>query len=75
MPTFRDIDGNFITTTPENSKPILLIATGMGNEISPSKWNPGDLSYLNPKIQEAIIGDLGDPKRLPQPEHLGEYLH
>ena len=72
MHTFRDIDGNFITASPEESKPILLVASGIGNENSPLKWNPGDLNYLNPKIQEAIIGDLGEPKRLPQLDHRGQ---
>jgi len=72
MHTFRDIDGNFITASPEESRPILLVATGVGNEAAPLKWTPGDLSYLDPKIQEAIIGDLGEPKRLPQLDHRGQ---
>tara|TARA_R100000700_G_scaffold41277_1_gene61209 strand:- start:6674 stop:15043 length:8370 start_codon:yes stop_codon:yes gene_type:complete len=69
MTTLRDIDGNFITPTGEETRPILLVATGIGKT---PRWNPGDLSYLNPKIQEAIIGDLGDPTRIPQPEHMGQ---
>tara|TARA_R110002012_G_scaffold126565_1_gene278514 strand:+ start:7158 stop:15557 length:8400 start_codon:yes stop_codon:yes gene_type:complete len=72
MHTFRDIDGNFLTATPEESKPVLLVASGVGNELSPLKWALGDLSYLDPKIQEAIIGDLGEPKRLPKSEHRGQ---
>ena len=68
MHTFRDTDGNFVTAVNENTKPILLVATGIGKN---PKWNTGDLSYLETKIQEAIYGDLGEPKRLPKSEHMG----
>ena len=72
MHTFRDVNGNFVTASPENSKPILVVASGLGSALAPSKWNTGDISYLDPAIQEAIRGDLGEPKRLPQPEHRGQ---
>ena len=72
MRTFRDSNGNFTTASPENSQPIIVIASGLGSTLAPSKWNTGDISYLDPAIQEAIRGDLGEPKRLPQPEHRGQ---
>ena len=46
MHTFRDIDGNFITVSGETARPILLVPTGVGTDISPLRWNPGDPKRL-----------------------------
>ena len=69
MNTLIDVDGNIITPTGNETKPVLIIARG--EEGKATRWATGAIAHLPESIEMAIGTDLGDPRRLPSNDHLG----